>query len=176
MARLLTAFLSLHWTMVFAVAASHYFVAQPETAVGGLAALPGLAGSGPLVFCIGNALIAVLFLWLLVSAMLERGPENKETGEVARIVFGGGVLMTTAGLLADTVLPSAQAVMSGAVQLAALMASYLVIHFDRLSAPRATSAGETDSGGVARAMALGAVHDSIVARLATPASRDERGG
>src|SRR5690606_18621930 len=125
------------------------------------------AVAGELAVATGCALTAALFVWLLFSALLEGGVVPGETDEVACLAFGGAALLFAVMLLAGSPLPGGADV-SAAQSLPAWLASYLVVHVERHRWGRAAQGRMTEVRAAARLMALGAVHDQLLSRVATP--------
>jgi hypothetical protein len=159
MTRILTTVLSFHWMIVFALLS----LTGGDLLFGG-PAMAGLVAGEPLhgldvALSVAFGLAAVLFLWLLLSAVLERDPGGGETGEVARIAFAGGALALTFVVALSFRL--SVGLMGGVgLQLAALLSSYLAAAAElRAPAPRT---GEQADG--ARLRALDAAHQTLFGR------------
>lgn len=159
MQRILITSLSVHWTIMFALAAFRI-----GAAAAGAPAAAALAGA--------HALVAMLFLWMGVSVW---GAAQGGTDRIVRSVIAAAVLVlaiaTLAGGGGDEPLSSA----ANATQLAALGVTYLVGR-----AEEAAIAGEQRgtaqlSGAFARRLAVAAAHGAMLARLSkrdTPADRN----
>lgn len=151
MGRILTALLAFHWMAVFAVAAA--------TALTGGGTFSPMAQPAAAALCLGNVLVAALFLWMLVTA-LGRDAAAGDGEQVVRLAFCGAVIMLTATLAAGGTAP--------AMKLAALMASYLVVRYDRSAGEAADPQSEEQARAAARLMALGAAHGVMLARRGGP--------
>lgn len=158
MSRILTAILSLHWAVVFALAA-----AERVDGYGGFAA--PLSGSFiPLGIATGYGLVAILFLWTAVSALAGGRRSPGETVQVARLAFCGAVLALMVGLVGAGVSLSTAGATPFAVQLAALLCTYLVMRLDgREAEDGAQKEGFHTTRAAARLMALGAAHRTLLA-------------
>ena len=140
MRTILTTSLSVHWMAVFLLLA--------------LAAAP--SGDEPLAvaaaLATGHALVAALFLWTAIAAW-----GGGRCDEVAGLALGVAALVLAMAAALDGAPGGA------AMQLAALGVTWLVI--------RALAAAESEppavdwSGEVARRLALGAAHGSMLSRL-----------
>jgi hypothetical protein len=183
MRRILSLFLALHWMIVF-------------TALAALCALDGQGGFSVVLHAIGLAppvglphfmtgqavstglasgfgLVAVLFLWTLLTAFSE-DEESSGTDEVARLAFGSAI-----GMVTILFLPCALASVQGlygivALELAALAGSWLAISAERQMVERDRPRRDEPVQNAARLMALGAVHNSLLRRLQGELSLDER--
>ncbi|MBN9075231.1 MAG: hypothetical protein BGN87_03920 [Rhizobiales bacterium 65-79] len=174
MNRILSIFIALHWTMVFAALAALAGLHGGENfsavlaAVGiGFAAVT-LPMPVPAALCgllaIGFGIVAALFLWTFVTALLDRGHGN-EVDEVARLAFGSAVAVLTAVFLGCVLMPAASGLYrSMALELGALLASYLAVCAERRATAAKGRAGDPIDAA-ARAMALRAAHESLVHRL-----------
>lgn len=175
MNRILTIFIALHWTVVFAALAAlaglhggENFPAVLASIGIGFAAVT-LPMPVPKALCgllaIGFGIVAALFLWTLVTALLDRGNGN-EADEVARLAFGSAVAVLTAVFLGCAVMPGASGLYrSMALELGALLASYLAVGAERRATAAAKGRAGDPIGAAARAMALRAAHESLVHRL-----------
>lgn len=164
MSRIVTAILSFHWAIVFTLVAVGrlggygHLATWPGSDAPLADSLVALATAG------GYGLVAILFLWTTLSALAGRH-EADETTQVARLAFCGAVLALTAALMGEGPSTSADRMAPFAVQLAALLCTYLVIRADVREA-----AGEKRHEGLhirrsaaARRMALGAAHRTMLA-------------
>jgi hypothetical protein len=174
MRRILSLFLALHWMIVFAALAMLCGVDGQGgfTAVlhaVGLAVPSNLpyfaAGSAVSTgFASGFGLVAVLFLWTLLTALFDQ-EESGGMDDVARIAFGSAI-----GMITILFLVCAFASVQGfygitALELAALAGSWLAISGEkRLLEQPALPHGEPVQSA-ARLMALGAAHNSLLRRL-----------
>ena len=184
MGRILTLFVSLHWTAVFAALALLAGLNGGENFAAVLAAIgiqfpaEALPMPVPAAFCallaVGFGIVAVLFLWALVTGLLDRHADGNEADEVARLAFGSAVGVLTLVFLGCAMRGEAIGIYrSIAIEMAALLASYLAVYAERRMASAAAARAGSRTTGAARTMALHAAHDSLLARLGAgrPAGR-----
>jgi hypothetical protein len=178
MNRVLTIFIALHWTVVFAALAALAGLHNGENFAAVLAAI-GIEFAAvtlpmplPEALCallaMGFGVVAALFLWLFSTALLDREGGGKGTDDVARLAFGSAVAVLTLVFIGCASSPAAFGFYrSLAIELGALLASYLAVCAERRMAVAATKAGARDDrvDVAARAMALRAAHESLVHRL-----------
>lgn len=138
--KILLVSLSVHWTVVFALSA--------------LSAAP--AEAGPLLpaaaLAIGYGLAAALFLWAALAAW---GGERCD--EIAALAVASAALVLAASVAVSGIAGAA------AMQVAALGVTWLVIRAEASHEPAPPPADR--SGEVARRLALGAAHGSMLSRL-----------
>lgn len=170
---LLTYLVPVYWMAAFALMAAQA-VSHPV----GLEVFPG-SGVAPIVleagkamnhgvstaFSIAFGLVATLFLWTFLTAVLAAEDYPGGYEEVASIAFGGAVLMVTIALVVSAARGEGGVQGAGAFQLAALMASYVAVIAERraFAAPKTPEADPFRAA--ARRMALGAAHSSMLTRL-----------
>lgn len=156
MQRILITSLSVHWTIMFGLAAF-----QISASATGVLAAAALAGA--------HALVAMLFLWLAVSVW---GRASGEGDEIARSAFAGAVLVLAAATLAgDAPLTMA----ASATQLAALGVTYLIVRDEEAAFAGGQPGTKQLSGAFARRLALAAAHGAMLTRLSkrdAPTDRD----
>jgi hypothetical protein len=110
--------------------------------------------------------VASLFLWTLVTGFLDRRAEGNEADEVAVLAFGGAVAVFTLVFLGCALTAEAIGLYrSMALEIGALLASYLAICAERRMVVAAAAKPGNPAGAAARTMALHAAHDSLLARL-----------
>jgi hypothetical protein len=176
MSRILTLFVSLHWTAVFAALALLAGLDGGENFAAVLAAIgvqfPADTLSMPVpatlcaVLAVGFGIVAVLFLWTLVTGLFDRRVEGNEADEVARLAFGGAVgVFTLVFLGCAATVEVIGLYRSMALEMGALLASYLAICAERRMAVAAMARANDPAGAFVRTMALHAAHDSLIARL-----------
>ncbi len=180
MRRILIGVLSVHWLVIFGLLAG----ATMLCATDGAAALNsfGLPGgdmpSGSLAYAglaLGCSLVALLFLWTLVSLLADEGKFPDETDEIAPIAFGAGVAMCTVMMVMSALGAAVWLLSSIAVQMGALLISYLVFYADRRASFRRMSVARDDVRATAARMALGAAHNSLLPRLSGSVGEVEPG-
>jgi hypothetical protein len=172
MPRLLTLFVAAYWTTFFAILT---LAAVGEVTGEGLPALYPLLSPETSPFripagapvsamlAIGFLLVAMLFLWTLVTMLFEE--RQGDGDELARIALAAAAGMMTV-LLALGVWSGVGDVLSAVtLQFVALLASYGAILAE--AARQAARSGSEAPGttGPARAMAIGAAHHTMLARL-----------
>lgn len=174
MNRILTLFVCLHWAVVFIALTLLAGLHGGENFVAVLAAI-GIQFSVdamvvPPALCallaVGFGIVASLFLWTLVTSFLDRRAEGNEADEVAGLAFGGAVAVFTLVFLGCALTAEAIGLYrSMALEIGALLASYLAICAERRMVVAAVAKPGNPAGAAARAMALHAAHDSLLARL-----------
>jgi hypothetical protein len=180
MNRILTLFVYVHWAAVFVALTLLAGLHGGENFTAVLAAI-GIqfpvdaqfsinATPVPSALCallaVGFGIVASLFLWTLVTSFLDRRAEGNEADEVAGLAFGGAVAVFTLVFLGCAA--GAEAIglyRSMALEIGALLASYLAICAERRMAVAAVARAGNPAGAAARTMTLHAAHDSLLARL-----------
>lgn len=159
MGRILTTLLSVYWTCIFAQDAITRLLPGSSTPF----ALQVSGGSIGVAVGLGSALVATLFVWLLITAVLDVGVCPSGADEVSVLAFGGAVAMATIWLASGPVSSAAETTL-----LPGLLASYVAIHVERRTWLRLPEEqASIDINAAARLMALGAAHNSLLSRLAT---------
>jgi hypothetical protein len=164
----LSSVLAIHWMAIFAMLA---VVSTVEPARGGLAAFEllgitvahsGISEHGELaaILTLGFALVTVLFLWTLLTSFFGR---DAETEEVSRFAFAGAVIALTALSVVGVMHGASGLFVTIGTLLVALVVSYLAIFAERWSATPVEHA--VDSSNDVKAMAAGAAHNAMLARL-----------
>jgi hypothetical protein len=183
MRRILSLFLALHWMIVFAALAmlcafgrQGGFSAVLDTiGLSTPAGFSGLMASQAVCtfFASGFGLVAILFLWTLLTALFEE-EEAGGTDEVARLAFGGAI-----GMVTILFLVCALAAVKGfyaivALELAALAGSWLAISAEKRMMERVALPRGEQVRDAARVMALGAAHNSLLRRLQSQILHERR--
>lgn len=171
---LLTYLVPVYWMAAFALMASRaasqpsgveLFVAGSADAIfleSGSAVGQGISTA----FSIAFGVVATLFLWAFLTAVLGAGEYPGGYEEVASIAFGGATLLVTISLVVSAARGGAGVQGAGAFQLAALAASYVAVIAERRVLVNAPAPSESDQvREAARHMALGAAHSSMLTRL-----------
>ena len=170
---LLTFLLPFHWMVAFALLAVAA-ASQP----GHLDALFAAIGTIPAetfstnpigqglstAFAIGFGLVATLFLWTLLTAVMG----SEEPGafeEVAGLAFGCAIALATITLLVSAGRAIGGGHAAAAFQIAALAASYVAVVAERRAGVAPAASDSEDVRNAARLMALGAAHSSMLSRL-----------
>ncbi|MER8374039.1 hypothetical protein [Mesorhizobium sp. M1406] len=172
MRHVLTSFLALHWAIVFALLALICIDGSRgvATALGVLGAtiedsrfieLDKFVVVAPLATAL--LVVSVLFFWAFVEALINDAT-SQGVDSVARIAF-----ICASGVLSLIVIGGAAQGINGmfmavAVQLAALLASYVAMLAERRSVVAAAS-GEGEIRAVAHGMAKAAAHNSLLSLI-----------
>jgi hypothetical protein len=183
MRHFLSTFLAFHWAVAFALlAAACVSVGEGNagalgligwTATGlpdGILGVPTLAAVLALCF----ATVSVLFLWALLTTFF--GSDRDSDEQVIKTAFGGACCALTLVLVLGAVEAATGFFPVVAAVLAALLASYVAICAERLSASISDIADEDDIQAAARVMAAGAAHSSMLSRLSGRADLKPDGG
>jgi hypothetical protein len=174
MNRILTIFIALHWTVVFAALTALAGLDGGENFPAVLAAIgilfspysPPMPAALCALLAIGFGTVAALFLWTLVTALFDRGGDDGDADEVARLAFGSAVAVFTLVFLGYALTPAASGLYRAmAVETAALLASYLAVCAESRMAAVAKGRAAERLEAAARTMALRAAHESLVHRL-----------
>ena len=182
MRHVLTSFLALHWAIVFALLALICIDGNRGVvvALGVLGAtiegtrfvdLDNVIVVAPLA--IAFLVVAVLFFWAFVETLINDAT-NSGADSVARVAF-----ISASGVLSLIVIGGAAQGINGlfmvvAVQLAALLASYVAMLAERRSAV-AAMAGEGEIRAVAHGMAKAAAHNSLLSLISGRTGSNSRG-
>ncbi|TYR33779.1 hypothetical protein FY036_06945 [Mesorhizobium microcysteis] len=156
MHKILITSLSVYWTVVFALAASG----------AGTLSAAGLeqAGLGDATLAIANALVAALFLWTAIATWARvPGAPSGGYDDVARVAFTAASLVLSAAALVEGLGGEQVSPMIG-IKFAALAASYLVIRMEERAGEQEPAVVDY-SYAVARRLAVGAAHGSMLSRL-----------
>jgi len=174
MRHLLTPFLALYWAVVFALLA--YICLDGSrgvaSALGGLGVplqsgrFPGLdhvAVVAPL--SISLLIVAVLFCWAFVETLLNvaTGPDAGEA--VVRIAFASASFLLSAILIGGATQGINGLFMVVAIQMTALLASYVAVLAERRAWLAAPLRYRDDARLAASRMAVGAAHSSLLSRI-----------
>lgn len=183
MRHVLTSFLALHWAIVFALLA---FICIDGNR--GVAAALGVLGAtieGTRFIDLDNAIVvaplatallvvAVLFFWAFVETLINDAT-SQAVDSVARIAF-----ISASGVLSLIVVGGAAQGINGlfmvvAVQLAALLASYVAMLAERRSVA-AVAQGDIEIRVAAHGMAAAAAHNSLLSLISGRTGPNPRGG
>lgn len=173
MRHVLSSFLALHWAVVFALLA--YICMDGSrgiaTALGVLGVsiqasrfpeLEHVAVIAPL--SIALLIVAVLFCWAFVETLLNASARPDAGDSVARIAFISASCLLSLILIGGVAQGIDGFFMVVAVQMTALLASYVAVQAERRSAVAAMVLQERDLRASAR-MAMGAAHSSLLSRI-----------
>jgi hypothetical protein len=175
MSRILTIFIALHWTVVFAALTALAGMNGGENfaavlaAIGSAFPVASLPAPASAALCamlaVGFGIVTALFLWMFVTGLLDRRGQGSEADEVAGLAFGSAIAVLTLLFIGCASMPAASGFYHAlAIELAALLASYLAVCAERRMAV-ITRVRPDQLGGAAHAMALRAAHESLVHRL-----------
>jgi hypothetical protein len=170
-----TSFIAFHWAAAFSLLAmvcalgGEHGVASTLNMFGltltgaETAALKQPLVTGTLSVLFG--VVSVLFFWAFVATFFGETGSAGGGEDAVRIAFG-----SAAGVLSVMLIGGASQSIAGifpmvAVQMAALLASYLAINAERWSSPFSDLPDDEDLRAAARVMALGAAHSSMLSRF-----------
>lgn len=173
MRHVLSSVLALHWAVVFALLA--YICMDGSrgiaTALGvlglsvkanGLPELENVAVLAPL--SIALLTVAVLFCWAFVETLLNAAARPDAGESVARIAFIAASLLLSLILIGGVAQGINGLFMIVAIQMTALLASYVAVLAERRSNFAAMHLPEGDVRAAAR-MAMSAAHSSLLSRI-----------
>lgn len=171
---ILTSFLALHWAAVFALLA--FICVDGNRGVAGALGVLGVAMENTHLVELDNAavvaplavallVVAVLFCWVFVESLVNAAANPDGADSVARTAF-----VSASAVLSLILVGGAAQGVNGlflvvAVQLAALLASYVAMHAERRSVLAVAISREAESRATAHAMAKGAAHGSLLSRI-----------
>jgi hypothetical protein len=173
MRHVLSSFLALHWTIVFALLAYICMAGSRgiTTALGVLGlpiqgskfpALENIAVVAPL--SIALLIVAVLFCWAFVETLLNAAARPDAGESVARIAFISASILLSLILIGGVAQGIDGLFMIVAIQMTALLASYIAVLAERRSTFAAMNLPEGDVRAASR-MAMGAAHSSLLSRI-----------
>lgn len=178
---LTSSFLSVHWAIVFALLALICIDGDRgvAAALGVLGVtvesarfvdLQSLAVVAPLAIAL--LVVAVLFFWAFVDSMIN-DPASPGADSVVRIAF-----ISASGVLSMILIGGAAQGINGlfmvvAVQLAALLASYVAMLAERRSA---AASDDADFRATAHTMAKAAAHNSLLSLISGRTGSNGKGG
>ncbi|RWD81992.1 hypothetical protein [Mesorhizobium sp.] len=174
MRHILSSFLALHWAVVFALLA--FLCIDGNRGVAAALGVLGVAVQNTRFVNLENAIIvaplavallvvAVLFCWAFVETLISDPTNPDATDSVVRVAF-----ISASGVLSLIVVGGAAQGINGlfmvvAVQLAALLASYVAMLAERQSALGAEVPGTGEIRAAAHVMAKAAAHNSALSRI-----------
>lgn len=171
---ILSSFLALHWAVVFALLA--FICIDGNRGVAAALGVLGAAVQNTRFVDLENAIVvaplavallvvAVLFCWAFVETLISDPTNPDATDSVTRMAF----ISASAVLSLIVVGGAAQGVnglfMAVAVQLAALLASYVAMLAERRSAAAAAAPGTGEISATAHLMAKAAAHNASLSRI-----------
>jgi len=174
MRHVLTSFLALHWAVVFALLA--YICIDGDrgiaAALGVLgvsvqgSGFPGLEHAvvvGPL--SVALLVVAVLFCWAFVETLLNITARPDGGDAVVRTAFISAPFLLSLILVGGVAQGINGLFMVVAIQMTALLASYVAVLAERRSSLAAVTVHEGDARAAAHRMAMGAAHSSLLSRI-----------
>ncbi|UCI05577.1 hypothetical protein [Mesorhizobium sp. B1-1-8] len=173
MRHILTSFLALHWAVVFALLA--YICMDGDrgiaSALGVLgvsvqnSTLPGLEHAAIVApLSIALLIVAVLFCWAFVETLLNIAARPEAGDSVVRIAFISASFLLSLILVGGVAQGVNGLFMVVAIQMTALLASYVAVLAERRSAT-AMTLHESELHVAAHRMAIGAAHSSLLSRI-----------
>lgn len=180
----LTSFLALHWAIVFALLA--FLCIDGNRGVSAALGVLGVASDNVRIADLDNfvvvaplatalLVVAVLFFWAFVETLVNDAT-NQGVDSVARIAF-----ISASSVLSLVVIGGAAQGIKGlfmvvAVQLAALLASYVAILAERRSSLAASAPKESEVRAAAHGMAKAAAHNSLLSLISGRTGSNPAGG
>ncbi|MER8438225.1 hypothetical protein NKH36_16190 [Mesorhizobium sp. M1312] len=174
MRHILSSFLALHWAVVFALLA--FLCIDGNRGVAAALGVLGVAVQDTRFADLENAVVvaplavallvvAVLFCWAFVETLFSDPRNPDATDGVVRVAF-----ISASGVLSLIVVGGAAQGVNGlfmvvAVQLAALLASYVAMLAEQRSALAAAIPGTGEIRDAAHVMAKAAAHNSALSRI-----------
>ncbi|MGX9144647.1 hypothetical protein [Mesorhizobium sp. 128a] len=171
---ILTSFLALHWAVVFALLA--FICMDGNRGVAGALGVLGVVMENTRLVDLDNAavvaplaiallVVAVLFCWVFVESLVNAAGSPDGVDSVARTAFISASAVLSLILIGGAAQGINGLFMVVAVQLAALLASYVAMLAERRSVFAGAVSREAESRATAHAMAEGAAHGSLLSRI-----------
>ena len=171
---ILTSFLALHWAAVFALLA--FICVDGNRGVAGALGALGVAVENTRLADLDNAavvaplavallVVAVLFCWVFVESLVNAAASPEGADSVARTAFISASAVMSLILIGGAAQGINGLFLVVAVQLAALLASYVAMHAEQRSVFAVALSREAESRATAHAMAKGAAHGSLLSRI-----------
>jgi len=171
---ILTSFLALHWAAVFALLA--FICVDGNRGVAGALGVLGVALENTRLADLDNAavvaplavallVVAVLFCWVFVESLVNAAANPEGADSVARTAFISASAVMSLILIGGAAQGINGLFLVVAVQLAALLASYVAMHAEQRSVFAVAVSREAESRATAHAMAKGAAHGSLLSRI-----------
>lgn len=174
MRHILTSFLALHWAAVFALLA--FICVDGNRGVAAALAVLGVAVQNTRFVDLDNAVVvaplaiallvvAVLFCWAFVETLVNVSTSTDAADSVVRTAF-----ISASGVLSLILIGGAAQGINGlfmvvAVQLAALLATYVAMLAERRSAIATAVSTGSEVRAAAHVLARGAAHNSLLSRI-----------
>ena len=178
--RKLTSFVALYWTIVFALLAllcisGSHGVAAALSVLGASTDASQIAGLDSILIAAPLAtafmLVAVLFAWALIEMLVGVTRDANDAHALLRMAFAGSGIVLQIVLIAGTAQGIHGVFLATAVQLVALLISYLVMVGEGWSVVRALPDTPRES---ARSMARDAGYTTRLARMARADAQEIR--
>jgi hypothetical protein len=185
MRHILTSFLALHWAVVFALLA--FICIDGNRGVAAALGVLGVAVQNIRFVDLENAavvaplaiallVVAVLFCWAFIETLINVAANPDAADSVERIAF-----ISASGVLSLILVGGAAQGINGlfmvvAVQLAALLASYVAMLAERRSALATAVSNDGEIRAAAHVMAKGAAHSSLLSRISGRSDTNLRDG
>ncbi|MDX8517628.1 hypothetical protein [Mesorhizobium dulcispinae] len=177
MRHVLTSFLALHWAVVFALLA--YICMDGDRGIASALGVLGVSVQGSRFPGLEHAVIvaplsvallivALLFCWAFVETLLNIATRPDAGDAVVRIAFISASFLLSIILVGGAAQGINGLFMVVAIQMTALLASYVAVLAERRSAlAAATALHESEARLVSHRMAAGAAHSSLLSRISS---------
>jgi hypothetical protein len=181
----LTSFLALHWAIVFALLA--FICIDGNRGVAAALAVLGLDVENGHITGLENAavvaplsitllVVAVLFCWAFVETVINMAANPDAKDSVVRIAF-----ISASGVLSLVLVGGAAQGIDGlfmvvAVQLTALLASYVAVLAEQRVTRAEAFVADNEIRATAHVMAKGAAHSSLLSRISGRPEANSRDG
>lgn len=185
MRHVLTSLLALHWAIVFALLA--FICIDGNRGVTAALGVLGVAVENARFVDLENAfvvaplaiallVVAVLFCWAFVETLINIAAKPDATDGVVRIAF-----ISASGMLSLILIGGVAQGIDGlfmviAVQLTALLASYVAVLAERRSSQAEAFAANSEMRATANVMPRGAAHSSLLSRISGRPESNSRDG
>lgn len=152
------------WMAVHLLAALAALRMVPSGFLGVALPDPGSAAgpAGRIVFAIAFGAVAAGFLWAFAVVIMGEGVAQPDVAVAVNAAFAGAILLAGASLLILPVLADGSVIRALVTNVAALGASYAAIHAEE---ERVQSGRAEQVNALARRMAVGAAHDTLLTAL-----------
>lgn len=154
MRTILTPTIALYWLAVFSM--------EAVTAAGGPQGATALSAT----LATGHAVVAASFLWLATASFLAGRAADTGVEEVAASALAAAVIVTGVSLGLQGMFAAAVPLVESAALVAGLAASYVAVRLEHRLAREDDDGAMDYSPLVARRLAAGAAHGSMLARIA----------
>lgn len=182
---ILTSFLALHWAVAFALLA--FICIDGNRGVAAALGVLGVAIQNAHFVDLENAVVvaplavallvvAMLFCWAFVETLISGAPDPRAVDSVVRTAFISASAVLSLVLVGGAAQGINGLFMAVAVQLAALLASYVAMLAERRSAFAAAVPARADIRAAAHLMAKDAAHSSLLSRISGRSDAKPRNG